>query len=96
MAADSATASADTMSTGNPAVDRVDDKTSKVKPEKPDEEKYKVDLAKAEKDHAAVQESLVSLLPMQALREPACSLEFIYSDHAPASYKCDLCRRALY
>jgi len=48
--------------TGKPGSDRVDDKTSKVKPEKPDEEKYKADLAKAEKEHAAVQERLVCLL----------------------------------
>ena len=31
-----------------------------VKPEKPDEDKYKEDLAKAEKEHAAAQEKLVS------------------------------------
>ena len=31
-----------------------------VKPEKPDEEKYKEDLAKAEKEHTAAQEKLVS------------------------------------
>lgn len=49
-------------STGKPDADRVDDKTSKVKPEKPDEEKYKADLAKAEKEHAAAQERLVCLL----------------------------------
>lgn len=49
-------------STSKPDADRVDDKTSKVKPEKPDEEKYKADLAKAEKEHAAAQERLVCLL----------------------------------
>ena len=49
-------------STGKPDADRVDDKTSKIKPEKPDEEKYKADLAKSEKEHAAVQERLVCLL----------------------------------
>jgi hypothetical protein len=32
-----------------------------VKPDKPDEEKYKEDLAKAEKEHAAAQEKLVSM-----------------------------------
>jgi hypothetical protein len=48
-------------STGKPGAERVDDKSSKVKPEKPDEEKYKADLAKAEKEHAAVQERLVCL-----------------------------------
>lgn len=31
-----------------------------VKPEKPDEEKYKEALAKAEKEHTAAQEKLVS------------------------------------
>lgn len=38
-----------------------------VKPEKPDEEKYKADLAKAEKEHAAAQEKLVcSITPMKS------------------------------
>jgi hypothetical protein len=32
---------------------------SKVRPEKPDEEQYKADLAKAEKEHATAQEDLV-------------------------------------
>jgi hypothetical protein len=31
----------------------------KAKPEKPDEETFKADLAKAEKDHASVMERLV-------------------------------------
>jgi hypothetical protein len=35
------------------------DIASKVRPEKPDEEQYKADLAKAEKEHAAAQEDLV-------------------------------------
>lgn len=34
-----------------------------VKPDKPDEDKYKEDLAKAEKEHAAAQEKLVSRPP---------------------------------
>jgi hypothetical protein len=34
-----------------------------VKPEKPDEVKYKEDLAKLEKEHAAAQEKLVSRIP---------------------------------
>lgn len=38
------------------------DKAHKARPEKPDEEKYKTDLAKAEKEHAAAQEKLVRLL----------------------------------
>lgn len=49
-------------STGKPDADRVDDKASNVKPEKPDEEKYKANLAKAGKEHAAAQERLVCLL----------------------------------
>ena len=35
----------------------------KARPEKPDEEKYKEELASAEKEHTAVQEQLVCLLP---------------------------------
>lgn len=31
----------------------------KVKPQKPDEEAFKANLAKAEKEHAAIQEKLV-------------------------------------
>ena len=38
------------------------DKAHKAKPEKPDDAKYKVDLEKAEKEHAAAQEKLVGLL----------------------------------
>lgn len=53
-----------------PSVDRVDDKPSKIKPEKPDEEKYKADLAKAEKEHAAVQERLVRLPLRQTMQQP--------------------------
>lgn len=58
--ADVGTPSAIDMSTSNttPAVE----KHHKAKPEKPDEEKYKTDLAKAEKEHAAAQERLVCLL----------------------------------
>ena len=58
--ADVRTPSAIGMSISNttPAVD----KHHKAKPEKPDEEKYKTDLAKAEKEHAATQERLVCLL----------------------------------
>ena len=37
------------------------DKAHKARPEKPDEEKYKTDLAKAEKEHAVAQEKLVCL-----------------------------------
>ena len=42
-------------------LDAHEEKLHKTKPEKPDEEKYKLDLAQAEKDHAAVQEKLVCL-----------------------------------
>ena len=38
------------------------DKPSKSRPEKPDEETYKTDLSKAEKEHAVAQEKLVCLL----------------------------------
>lgn len=38
-----------------------------VKPEKPDDEKYKADLDKAETEHAAAQEKLVSHVPSTAL-----------------------------
>lgn len=43
-----------------PAADATQGKQQVVKPEKPDEEKYATDLAKAEKEHAAAQEKLVS------------------------------------
>ncbi|KAI9871105.1 MAG: hypothetical protein M1830_003307 [Pleopsidium flavum] len=68
--ADLATPSAATMSTVNAGADRVDDKTSKIKPEKPDEEKYKADLAKAEKEHAAVQERLNAIKAKLDLTKP--------------------------
>ena len=35
-----------------------------VKPDKPDEDKYKEELAKLEKEHAAAQEKLVSTCPV--------------------------------
>lgn len=34
-----------------------------VKPEKPDDDKFKEDLAKLDKEHAAAQEKLVSIAP---------------------------------
>jgi hypothetical protein len=37
------------------------EKQQNVRPEKPDEEKYKEDLAKAEKEHQAAQDKLVRL-----------------------------------
>jgi len=36
----------------------------RVKPEKPDEEAFKANLAKVEKEHAAVMERLVGHLPV--------------------------------
>ena len=43
------------------------DKAPKSRPEKPDEEKYKGDLSKAEKEHAVAQEKLVRLLRVVTL-----------------------------
>ena len=57
--ADVATPSAIDMSMGPSAADTAE-KSHKAKPEKPDEVQYKQDLAKAEKEHAAAQEKLVS------------------------------------
>ncbi len=51
-AAAMSTTDADAEPAGNP---------QKAKPEKPDEQKYKEDLAKAEKEHASAQEKVVSL-----------------------------------
>ena len=56
--ADIATPSAATMSTIDAGAESVT-KTQKAKPEKPDEQKYKEDLAKAEKEHAVAQEKVV-------------------------------------
>lgn len=46
---------------GKTAPDTVE-KAPKSRPEKPDEETYKTDLSKAEKEHAVAQEKLVCLL----------------------------------
>jgi hypothetical protein len=43
-----------------PAADAPQGKQQIVKPEKPDDDKYKEDLAKAEKEHTAAQDKLVS------------------------------------
>jgi hypothetical protein len=43
-----------------PAAEAAQDKQQVVRPEKPDDDKYKEDLAKAEKEHTAAQEKLVS------------------------------------
>ena len=42
-----------------------------VKPEKPDEEQYKTDLAKVEKEHTAAQEKLVSKIALIGLLHDA-------------------------
>lgn len=65
--ADVATPAAVDMSLGTTNADNTE-KTHKAKPEKPDEENYKSDLGKAEKEHAAAQEKLVSLSRILALR----------------------------
>jgi len=41
------------------AAEATESKQQVVKPEKPDDDKYKEDLAKAEKEHAAAQDKLV-------------------------------------
>lgn len=58
--ADVATPSATTMSTIDAGAEPAG-RSQKTKPEKPDEQKYKEDLAKAEKEHAAAQEKVVRL-----------------------------------
>jgi hypothetical protein len=58
---------ADVATPAAPQAAASQDKQQVVRPEKPDEDKYKEDLAKAEKEHAAAQEKLVcthcALLP---------------------------------
>lgn len=56
--ADIATPSAATMSTVDAGAEPAQ-KGQKSKPEKPDEDQYKKDLAKAEKENATAQEELV-------------------------------------
>jgi len=50
-----------------PAAEATQGKQQIVKPEKPDEDKYKEDLAKAEKEHTAAQEKLVSSASLSSL-----------------------------
>lgn len=57
--ADLATPSAADMSTSSTTPTASKTKTSVVKPEKPDEEQYKKDLARAEREHGASQDTLV-------------------------------------
>ena len=77
--ADIATPSAATIATTDTAASTAStasaNKTKQqfVKPEKPDEEQYKTELAKAEKEHAASQERLVrapTFLPITCLSTP--------------------------
>jgi|TARA_R110002003_G_scaffold63_8_gene5860 hypothetical protein len=53
-----------------PAAEASQGKQQIVKPEKPDEDKYKEDLAKAEKEHTAAQEKLVGLTLSIIFRPP--------------------------
>ena len=64
--ADVATPSAATMSTMDPGAEH-STKGQKPRPEKPDEQQYKENLAKAEKEHAAAQEKVVRRLTSIAL-----------------------------
>lgn len=57
--AELATPSAAQVATADAAAPQ--DKQQHVRPEKPDEDKYKEDLAKAEKEHQAAQDKLVRL-----------------------------------
>ncbi len=58
--ADVATPPAGTMSAIDAGAEPTG-KPQKAKPEKPDEQRYKEDLAKAEKEHTAAQEKVVRL-----------------------------------
>jgi hypothetical protein len=62
--ADLATPSAAAIATAEPdaAVSGVEDKSKTERPEKPDEDKYKKDLAAAEKAHTESQAKYVSLV----------------------------------
>jgi hypothetical protein len=68
--ADLATPSAAQISTSGAAKTAPKQTSAVVKPEKPDEEAYKAELAKAEKDLKAAEERMVSLLV--AMRQVAC------------------------
>ena len=60
--AELATPSAATMSTSNTESEALPATTHKAKPDRPDEEKYKQDLARAEKENSLAQEKYVSLV----------------------------------
>ncbi|KAI9893952.1 MAG: hypothetical protein M1814_005505 [Vezdaea aestivalis] len=68
--ADFATPSAASIATGSVVPEKTVAPGHKVKPEKPDEELYKAELAKAEKDHAAAQEKLNAIKAKMALATP--------------------------
>jgi hypothetical protein len=51
-----------------PAADAAPGKQQIVKPDKPDDDKYKEDLAKAEKEHTAAQEKLVGCIGVSSRR----------------------------
>lgn len=57
--AELATPSAAAISTGNTGTTTLPATSHKVKPEKPDEEKYQAELAAAEKENAVVMEAYV-------------------------------------
>ncbi|KAL8718919.1 MAG: hypothetical protein Q9225_004001 [Loekoesia sp. 1 TL-2023] len=68
--ADTSTPSAATMSTIDAGSEPVADKAHKAKPEKPDEQKYKESLAKAEKEYAAAQEKFNAIKAKIDLAQP--------------------------
>ena len=55
-----------------PAAEAAQGKQQVVKPEKPDDDKYKEDLAKAEKEHTAAQEKLVGTFPFRVRSLSRC------------------------
>lgn len=56
----------------------------RVKPEKPDEEKYKEDLAKAEKEHAALMDQMVGFgfLPDNCMIRRLPTVRYVNIRHA--------------
>jgi hypothetical protein len=79
--AELATPSAAQVATADAAASQ--EKQQNVRPEKPDEDKYKEDLAKAEKEHQAAQDKLVGFLNFDVrLGARTCS-----------SRACAVCRR---
>ena len=68
-------------------------KPQKTKPEKPDEQKYKEELAKAEKEHAAAQEKVVCLFASSGASDFPLAQRFwrAYLDHKlmPFRPECD-------